>query len=220
MAETEVILVRGTARRQVAADHAVLHLTVTAMGVQAVDVERALGESAAAVDRVLEAHGAAIRSTVATSISIRPNTYWSPETGRQVRDGFVGERTVKVRLDDPDAAGALIRLALDVVAVEVAGPSWHIADDHPVHAEVRAAAAADARSCAEAYAAGLGVAVGSVAFVAEPGLRSGDHGGAPLPVVRMAAHAEDAGAAASGPIALPGDLEVTAAVDVAFHLQR
>jgi uncharacterized protein YggE len=224
MTDFDVLLVRGVARRRVAADHAVIHLTVSASGPSAADVERDVADAAGRLDAALDGHAEVLGPRVATSIRVRPNKYWHPQSGRQVQDGYVGERALRVRVDDPASAGPVLRAVFDAGDVEVGGPSWELRDDHPVHAEVRAAAAADARARAEAYASGLGIGVGSVAFVAEPGLRlpGGGGGGASAPMafakVARSEAADDGGDGAV--VDLPSEVEVVAVVEVAFHVDR
>ena len=223
MTETDVVLVRGVARRRVPPDHAVVHLTVTASGSHAADVERAVARAAASLDAALDDHDASIGARVATSVRIRPNKYWHPQSGREIRDGYVGDRALQVRVDEPAATGAVLRAAFEATEVEVSGPVWGIDDQHPVHAEVRAAAAADAKARADAYASGLGLRVGSVAFVAEPGLRRPGGGGSsasPVAFAKMAmADSGEAGGDA-GVIDLPAEVEVVAVVEVAFNFER
>lgn len=224
MTNVDVLLVRGTARRRVPPDHAVLHLTVSASGPTAAEVERSVAASAAALDAALDTHEAALGPRVATAVRIRPNKYWHPQSGREVRDGFIGDSALQVRVDDPAATGAVLRAAFEAGEVEVVGPAWGLRDEHPVHAQVRASAAADARARADDYAAGLGVRVGSVALVAEPGLRLPGGGGggigAPVAGAKLAlAEPADAGGAAAL-LELPSEVEVTATVEVAFNIER
>ena len=51
----------------------------------------------------------------------------------------------------------------------ITGPEWTLAPTNPAHAEARRAAAEDARLRATAYAEALGLELGPVAWVSEPG---------------------------------------------------
>ncbi len=73
---------------------------------------------------------------------------------------------------------------------EVTGPRWSLVPDNPAHEAARRAAASDARRRAEAYADALGLTLGPVAWVAEPGLRRpgpGDGYDVPMRSMAMAA---------------------------------
>ena len=89
--------------------------------------------------------------------------------GRQVtRAG--GPCTTLVELVGLDALGPLMAGLVEAGAA-VTGPEWTLAPTNPAHAEARRAAAEDARLRATAYAEALGLELGPVAWVSEPGLR-------------------------------------------------
>lgn len=211
----DLIVVRGAATRTCAADRGVLAITTRVKQPTAAESERALAELTSAVDGVLDRFAAIITARPTVALSIRPNSYWHPESGRTVVDGHVGERGVRVTVSDTDQAGSLIRALYDAVPVEVSGPEWELADDNPVHGQTRRAAAQDARQRAEQYAEGLGLSVGGVASVYEPGLRHEPPG--PMRAFALAADAESA----SGPTVDIGtaEIRVKASVDVGFRIE-
>lgn len=51
------------------------------------------------------------------------------------------------------------------------GRFWQLDPDNPVYTEARRLAAEDARRRADAYASALGLGIGAVEWLAEPGLR-------------------------------------------------
>lgn len=153
------------------------------------------------------------RTTV--HLSIRPNSYWHAETGRTLVDGQFGERSVRLAISDTDQVGELLRALYDAAAVEVSGPVWELTGDNPIHGEVRQAAAQEARHRAEDYAAGLGLSIGGVAHVTEPGLRTEPPG-----VMRSLAMAGGS-ELSTGPTVDLGtaEISVSASVDVGFRIE-
>lgn len=211
------ITVRGVAERQATADIAALNVVVQVdSGDQTSAFERA-SELAAAADAVLDARASALGPRQAASVLVQPLTRWVD--GEEQRTGWRALRTSTIDVLDPAQLTPLIAELVGCGAI-VHGPSWRLRLDHPVFTETRAAAANDARARAETYATGLGVRVGRVEWAAEPGLRlsSGGAGGVEH-AVSLAAKTRGA-AADSGMAVETAELTVTAAVDVAFALER
>lgn len=210
----ELIVVRGTATRTCPADRGVLTVTVRVKHANAVEAERALALQTAAVDAALDTAGAVISVRHVESLSIRPNSYWHPESGRTIVDGHIGERSVRVTVHRDDA-GPLIRAVYDAAPVEVNGPEWDLAEDNPVHGDTRRAAAVDARQRAEQYAEGLGLSVGGVAYVSEPGLRA-----EPPRAMKMSAMAQDTEMSGTPTVDLgSAEIQLSASVDVGFRIE-
>ncbi|MDQ3733799.1 MAG: SIMPL domain-containing protein [Actinomycetota bacterium] len=180
------------------------------------EAERALAQLASATDAVLDHFATIISARRTDQLSIRPNTYWHPESGRTMVDGHIAERAVRVTVSDTERVGTIVRGLYDAAPVEVNGPEWELADENPVYGEVRRAAAEDARQRAEQYAAGLGLSVGGVAHVSEPGLRSEPPG-----ALRAFAQAADNAEMAAGPTVSvgTGEIRVSASVDVGFRIE-
>jgi uncharacterized protein YggE len=127
--------------------------------------------------------------------------------GRWTRRGYRAVSVVAVRLADPSGVGRLLREAVARAGAQVDGPRWRCRPEHPARAEACRQAAADARRKAAAYADALGLRLGPVLRVAEPG-------------------AEGAGVPAPAPASSPtdmriqaGHLEVEATVEVTFALE-
>ncbi|MGH3082673.1 MAG: SIMPL domain-containing protein, partial [Gaiellaceae bacterium] len=108
--------------------------------------------------------------------------------------------------------GELIAGAVDRGA-QVSGPAWTIARENPVRVEACKEAALDARRRAGAYADALGVRVGALVSIRDPGT-----GIRPPPrPMRMAAM--DTAAVEALPVEA-GEQLVTAAVEVEFQLEQ
>jgi uncharacterized protein YggE len=208
------IVVRGTGEVQVLPDLATLHIVVAADHATPDGAQRRRGEVTAGVDAVLDQHGEAISRTLPAAVGVQPRTRW--QRGEAVRTGWRATRTTLVEVTGLDAIGRIMAGVAEAGA-EVTGPRWSLVPDNPAHEAARRAAASDARRRAEAYADALGLTLGPVAWVAEPGLRRpgpGDGYGVPMRSMAMAA--------AGGPEGVeevtPAEVTIEAAVEVGFRI--
>ena len=132
--------------------------------------------------------------------------------GRWARRGYRASNQVVVRLHEPDRIGRLMTEAVARARARVDGPRWRFKSENPARAEACRQAAADARRKAEAYAGALGLRLGDVLKVVEPGTDQDFEAGlAPAPL-------RDA----PGPTDMQmraGHLDVEAAVEVTFALE-
>jgi len=217
--DTGAVRVRGTASRWVTADHAEVTFTVRRHGPTTAKAVATASEAYVLLDGVLAGAGEVVERRTTVALSVQQVTRWDPETGKEHREGFSATRAETVRFAPPADAGEVLRaIAIAVPDLEVGGPRYGLRAENPVHDEVRAAAAADARRVAESYAAGLGLSLGRVRRLTEPGL----DGGGPVAVearLAMAATA-DAGAGPSTVLVdlTAEDVEVRAAVDLDIAL--
>ncbi len=146
------------------------------------DAYAAAASLATAVDAVLASAGEAISRVTTVALVVQPKTRW--KKGESVRTGWKASRTSIVEIVALDELGALLA-KLAAAGGSLFGPSWELDLDHEVRNEARRRAVLDARARAEAYADGLGLTLGPVAWVSEPGLRGSDPGASMA--VRMAA---------------------------------
>ena len=117
-------------------------------------------------------------------------------------------------------AGDALRAALAAVPeLGVTGPVFELNPTNPVHAVVRADAAVAARASAEAYAGGLGLALGRVLRLEEPDPSGADAygGGSPRMLKAMSAPAPEGGDSVLVDLG-PEDVEVTAEVALTVAL--
>lgn len=216
MSDEARIVVRGEAERQAPADLAALTVRVQVDEADQATAFARASAIAAAVDDALEARSAALGPRQAAVVVVQPTTRWVD--GEEQRTGWRAARTTSLDVTD---LGALTPLLSELVAAGaiVHGPAWRLRPDHPALAEARTAAAADARQRAERYATGLGVRVGRVDWIAEPGLRLPGDGGlefaAPVAKWASVAHAADAELGVA-----PAELTVMAVVEVGFAIDR
>lgn len=164
------IIVKGTAELRVMPDFARVRIDVDGDGETREAAYAAAARPAGAVDTVLDACSDLLGGVTGAALVVQPKTRW--RKGESVRTGWRAARSTTVEVIALGELGGLLgRLAAAEAAV--AGPWWEIAPDNAAFAQVRTAAARDARGRAEAYATGLGLVVGEVAWSAEPGLRRG-----------------------------------------------
>jgi uncharacterized protein YggE len=210
------IVVRGTGEARALPDQAGLRVEVTTDHKTQEEAHDARTKLAAGVDEVLSRHADAIARTTVASLLVQPRTRW--HRGEEVRSGWRASRTSFVDVVTLDALGEIMTGLVDAGAA-VQGPQWSMAPTNAAYDQARAAAAGDARRRAQSYAAALGLSVGPVAWVAEPGLRRDP--GAPVPleaaVARMGAATLVAGDEEPERVA-PAELTVRVDVEVGFAI--
>jgi uncharacterized protein len=177
------IVVRGTGDARALPDQASLRVEVTADHKTQDEAYDARTKLAEGVDEVLRRHADAIARTTIASLMVQPRTRW--HRGEDIRTGWRASRTSFVDVVVLDALGEIMAGLVDAGAA-VEGPQWSMAPTNAAYDQARAAAAEDARRRAQSYATALGLSVGPVAWVAEPGLRR--EPGPPVPLQAGGAH--------------------------------
>jgi hypothetical protein len=210
------IVVRGTGEARALPDLASLRVEVTADHKTQEEAHDARTKLAASVDEVLSRHADAIARTTIASLLVQPRTRW--HRGEDIRSGWRASRTSLVDVVTLDALGEIMAGLVDAGAA-VQGPQWSMAPTNPAYDQARAAAAEDARRRAQSYATALGLSVGPVAWVAEPGLRRDP--GPPVPleagVAPMAAAVVPPGDTEPERVT-PAELTVRVDVEVGFTI--
>lgn len=225
MTKPATVRVAGTASRWAPADHADVTFTVTRRGRTSAEAVVSAGEAYAALDAALAGAADSVARRTTTSLSVHEAGHHDPETGRWVRDGFEATRSQTARFAPMAGAGAALRAVVSAVAdLALHGPTFGLRSDNPVYAEVRSEASAAARASAAAYAAGVGLSLGDVLRLTEPG--TGFGGGGPrfaeaMPMTRMAMKAADTGDVGGGAILVDltdEDVEVSATIELLIAL--
>ena len=168
------------------------------------ELERILGELA--VDET-------VRRT--SGASVTADTRYDRDTHRDVHLGYRATNQVTVRLNEARLVGKLLHEVTNRIGAQVQGPHWQLALTNPAFTEAARQAAEDARRKADAYAAALGVRLGTVERVSEPHV-SAHRYDFPMeePVVASLAAPEPQ-------IEIhQGALDVTGAVEVTFNLEQ
>lgn len=167
------IKVEGEASRWAPADYADVSFTITRRAAKSDKAVKLAGDAYGLLDGVLSEHADAIARRTTAALKVQELFRW--EDDRQVHEGFEATRRETARFAPVSGgAGALRDVLTRVPDLLVNGPRFGLDRSNPVHQAVRADAAAAARSSAEAYAAGLGLTLGAVLEMHEPGLKSSD----------------------------------------------
>ncbi len=213
MAEPASITVQGSATLEVAPDVATIELTVECQADTAGDALTDLSPRSTACDAMLDSAADVVRRRITRVLSAQPVTHYDPQTGEQVRRGYLATRTLRLELIPGPGAEALLRDLVHLDGAALAGPWWSVDPDNPAHDLARTAAASDAGRRAAAYATGLGIGVGGPQWVSELAAPTGP---TPYPVAE-ARFARAAGSGAEEPVSFAtATVTVTASVTVCF----
>jgi uncharacterized protein YggE len=201
------VTARGDAVVRTEPDEALLWVTLSALRSEA---PAALAHVAARSETLISLLAelgidAADRSTSGITVA---EEFDHTKDGRQSL-GCRATAVTSIRLTDLKLIGQLISRATDDLAAQVTGPQWHIALSNPARLEAARQAAADARRKAQAYAQGLGAALGPLIEIKD----------VEYPTGAMRGFTRASAVAVSAPMPVePGEQEITAAVDVTFAL--
>jgi uncharacterized protein len=163
------ILVRGESELRSLPDRALIRVMVEADGPSQAEAYSRASELAAAVDAVFDKYADAVERRITAGVIVRPKTRW--RKGETVRTGWAAGRTTALEITNFARLGALMAELPIAGASSVYGPEWEVDPSNPVHEQARRAAATDASRRASAYAEALGLRVGAMKWLSEPGLR-------------------------------------------------
>jgi uncharacterized protein YggE len=209
---TATLTVRGEAVAAAKPDDADLTFTLSALHATPDEALDDVAERTRELKEIFDANAIAERDRITTGISVREEREYVQ--GHYEHRGYMAQTSVIVRLDDPEVIGRLMKSAIEDADASVSGPRWRVAADNPAHTEARKAAIVDARRRADAYADALGVRVGAIADVSEPGLKMS---------VSHAVVADRALYSASAEPELEveaGDIDIRAAIDVVYRIEQ
>jgi uncharacterized protein YggE len=205
------VTVRGVGEARTSPDEASVTLTIEAIERKAAAALGKVAERTEAALQFCDALGIEPAARVTAGASIAEHGEHDRE-GRWQHRGYRAWNQIVARVGEASVVGELIAGAVDRGA-QVSGPAWTIAPDNPVRVEACREAALDARRRAGAYADALGVRVGALVSIRDPGT------GAPPPPRPMRMAAMDTGAVEALPVEA-GEQLVTAAVEVEFQLEQ
>jgi uncharacterized protein YggE len=208
------IVVRGEGEVRAMPDLAVLRVSVDGEGRTHQEAYGAAALIAEAVDAVLAAQSAAMGRITTAALVVQPRTRW--HKGEDVRTGWHARRTSLVEVAALDRVGDIAAM-LAAAGASLAGPSWELDPSNDAYRQARAGAGEDARKRAAAYASALGVGVGPVAWVSEPGLRLAGSGGLGTARVASASLLSQGGTEGQIEVA-PEEITVHAVVEVGFRI--
>ena len=131
---------------------------------------------------------------------------WDYVNNKRVGRGYVARNTIEVRVDTIDRVGEYLEIAVGSGATSLGGLRFDLKDRAKLEREALRLAVADARTKAEAAAAGAGRAIDRIIRIEE-----GPLDGGPIPMPRIARQELQAGVAAAPPIST-GQMEIRARV--------
>jgi uncharacterized protein YggE len=180
------IIVQGRGEARSMPDRATIHCVIDAEGPSHQSAYDDAAASAKRVDDVLASRRHALGRVTTAALVVHPKTRW--KKGESVRTGWTASRLSTVEVTGFDELGILIA-ELGGAGASLTGPSWQLDVANPVHREVRRLAAEDAKQRAYDYASALGLEVGGIAWISEPGLRPSLQTGQPMGGFAVAAAA-------------------------------
>jgi uncharacterized protein len=165
------ITVRGQATVRTEPDVATLWITLSAFEASPGKALGDVAQRAEALGALLDELGVreADRSTAGVSVAEE----FDPPTRGNRGLGHRATARIAVQLANPETIGRAISRASEDLQASIDGPHWFVTPDNPARLEAARQAAVDARSKAEAYAAGVGVTLGGVICLIEPNTADG-----------------------------------------------
>ena len=200
------VTVRGSATVSGVPDDALVWLTLAATRARPEEAYDEVARRSEELDAVLGEVGVPREARTTSGVTLHEQ-YEHGADGRRHHRGYRASSRLTARVADQAVLGRLLREAVSRADAHVDGPAWRVAPDNPLRSDARREAALDARRRAEAYADALGVRLGAIVAVAEPGTSPPP---APDGVLFSARH--------EIPVE-SGELDVSAAVDVTFALE-
>lgn len=215
------IRVEGRASRWVPADHADVSFTVTRRSKTSDTAVADAGEAYGLLDKALADHAHTIVRRTTTSLMVHEIVRHEPRSGRAIREGFEASRTQVARFAPVAGAGPALRAAVRAIPdLQINGPTFGLDPSNPVHAGVRVAAAAAARTSAQAYAAGVGLRLGEVLRLEEAKPDAGQlFAAAPAARAMAMTTSDDLGQAVLVDLT-DEDVEVTAVIDLVVAINE
>jgi uncharacterized protein YggE len=168
------IRVRGEAEVRCMPDRAILRVGVEAEADSQAEAYALASQSAVAVDAVLDRFDQVVDRRLTAGVIVRPKTRW--RKGETVRTGWIAARTTVVEVTTFIRLGALVAELPQAGASTLQGPMWTVDKSNPAYDQARRAAVLDAERRASTYAQALGLRLGALKWLAEPGLRADSSG--------------------------------------------
>ncbi len=159
---------RGSGQAAALPDRA--EVTVRVEG-EATAREQAYARAAAAsssIDHVLAGFADALGRITTTGLSVVPRR--QQRKGESVTTGWIASRVTTIEVIDFTRLNDLLR-ELAAAGATITRLAWSLDLDNDVYSVARGRAVADARRRTDDYARSLGVTMGDVLWLAEPGLR-------------------------------------------------
>ena len=200
------VTVRGQATVRTEPDLAILWITLSAFEESPGKALGDVAQRADALGTLLDELGVREEDRSTAGVSVAEE--FDPPTRSNRGLGHRATARIAVHLADPEVIGRTISRASEELRAGIDGPHWFVTPANPARLEAARQAAADARSKAQAYAAGVGVSLDGLMCLVEP-----DTANRPGGIRRISA--------AAGSRDMPIDVEeyeVRATIDATFAL--
>jgi uncharacterized protein YggE len=208
------VVVRGEGEVRTMPDLATLHVLVEGVALSRDEAYAEAARAAGAVDVVLQAEAGALGRVMTAALVVQPRTRW--QNGQSVRIGWKAYRATLLEVRALERLGDLLA-QLTTAGADISDLTWELDVSNAAYDEARGQAGQDARRRAERYASTLGIKLGGIAWIAEPGLRLGDNQ-YPRGVAMAAAPRAMAAAPDQTIDVAPEEVTVTASVEVGFAI--
>jgi hypothetical protein len=201
--ERPVIVTAGEGVVQAVPDRAYVSISAESRAASPREAQRRNTELMKPVQDKLHAAGIPADAIRTTAYDLQFEYDWS--NGRRIPKGYVARNVIEVRVDAIDKLGELLDVAVTAGATSVSDIRFDVKDRARLERDAIRMAVINARTKAEAAAAGAGSTIDRVVRIEEHGVASPP----PVPIVRMAM--KEQGQTADVPIAT-GQLELRARV--------
>jgi hypothetical protein len=209
--EGPLVVTRGEAVVQAVPDRAWITISAESRGGSPREAQRRNAEAMTPVQEKLRAAG--VPADAIKTVGYDLQQEWDYVNNRRVSRGYVARNTIDVRVDSIDRVGELLEIAVGTGATSVGGIRFDLKDRGKLEREALRQAVSNARTKAEAAAAGAGSSIDRIVRIEEHGVIA-----PPVPVFRAAVR-EAAQAASAEPPISAGQIELRAEVTVTAILK-
>jgi uncharacterized protein YggE len=204
-AEGPVVVASGEAVVKRTPDRVWVQVTAESRARSPREAQKLNADAMSAVLQRLKGAGLPADAIQTRGYELQPEYDYTPP-GKQTLRGYLARNTIEIRVDELPRIGEILDLAVTAGATSVGNIRFDLKERAGAEREAVRLAVQDARSRAEAAAAGAGMKVDRVVKIEEHRM-----GIVPPPRPMMAMRAEMSQAAAEPPVQ-PGELEIRASV--------
>ena len=208
--ERPVVVTAGEGVVQAVPDRAYVSISAESRAASPREAQRRNTELMKPVQDKLRAAGIPADAIRTTAYDLQFEYDWN--NGRRIPKGYVARNAIEVRVDAIDKLGELLDIAVSAGATSVSDIRFDVKDRARLERDALRLAVIDARTKADAAAAGAGSSIDRVVRIEEHGVVSAP----PMPMMRMAM--KEQSQAADVPIAT-GQLELRARVTLTAALK-
>ena len=203
------ITVTGKGEVKAAPKSASFTFTVMQSGADKVAAQNDVAKRVSKVLSYLKESGVQEKNIKTLSFNVTPRYEWIE--GKRQNAGYEARQTVRVKVEDKDAAGSVVSQVIDLGADSVSSLAFETEDEDMLKSQAREMAIKDAKEKADRLARQLGVKIVGVSRFSE-----NSYGG-PQPIYSARSYASKEDAV---PVELPaGESSVTSNVNIVFKIR-